>query len=488
MNTIYKLITTIAVCLALCSCNSWFDGMLDDETPKNDLVPENAIVDEKSSEKALLGAYSYLDDSQYNGGYLNLDLIVHSYVRLNLITSTSASTFEKDQLFKFAYDETNSSFEYPWRHVYKMINAANNVIYYTEQADDDRYGPDRKNEILAEARFLRAFCNMYLLERYGQFYDLNSEYGIILRTEPSALSYNNRARAKVADSYESIFDDLRFAAENGPAFTSAYRVCKTTAKAFLANYLLVRGTEADRQEALRLVEEVLASGDFTLEKNYADIFEHKHESSELMFTQHTNEPNSYDANVRGLAQQLGKGQYRPKKYEEDDAMSVYFNIVEPDTTERYIATHDSVTFPKAKTKTFVWKKFHTLNKEAIPMYYMRLAQLYLLKAEILSYQAGATISDVLGVMNVLRERANEAPFDSNAFFSMEEVREEIFREYIRELGVENADPYFYAVRTMREGKRLLYKYNVNFVDDRTLCYPIPAKEIETNNLAKQNPY
>lgn len=474
--------------LTFSSCNSWFDGMLDDETPKNDLVPENAIVDEKSSEKALLGAYSYLDDSQYNGGYLNLDLIVHSYVRLNLITATGASTFEKDQLFKFKYDATNASYEYPWRHVYKMINAANNVIYYTENADDSRYGTDRKDEILAEARFLRGFCNMYLLQRFAQFYDTSSRYGIILRLEPSALSNNNLERATVDSSYNSIFSDLRFAAKHAPKFSSAYRICKTTAKAFLANYLMVRGTDADRAEALQLADEVINSGDFALEENYADIFAHRHNSTELMFTQHTNEPSGYDANVRGLAQQLGRGLYRPKKAETDDDMSQYFSIVEPDTCERYVATHDSVMYPKAKEKTFVWKKFHTMGKEAIPMYYMRLAQAYLIKAEALSYKAGATIGEVLEPINVLRQRAKATPYDAQAFASMEQLRETIFLEYVRELGVENADPYFFAVRTMKEGKRLLQHYNINFVDDKTLCYPIPAKELETNNLAEQNPY
>lgn len=488
MKKINKYIIALAACISLSSCNSWFDGMLDDETPKHDLVPENAIVDEKSSEKALLGAYSYLDDSQYNGGYLNLDFIVQAYQRLNLVTSTTSNVLEKEQLFKFAYDESNASYENPWRHVYKMINAANNVIYYTERADDSRYGDKRKNEILAEARFLRAFCNMYLLERFSQFYDTNSEYGIILRTEPSALSNNNRARASVAESYESIFDDMRFAAENAPEFSSAYRVCKTTAKAFLANYLLVRGTEADIKEALQLANEVINSGDFELEKSYADIFTHRHSSVELMFTQYTTTPQSYDANVRGLAQQLGRGLYRPKEYNADDDLSEYFNIVGDESSERYKATHDSIYFPNAKQKTFVWKKFHTLQKEAIPMYYMRLAQVYLIKAEAMSYISGNSVASVVEVMNVLRARANEEPLKPEGFFSMDEVREEMFKEYVRELGVENADPFFFAVRTKKNGRRLLAELNVNFTDDKTLCYPIPAKEIETNNLAKQNPY
>ena len=71
---------------------------------------------------------------------------------------------------------------------------------------------------------------------------------------------------------------------------------------------------------------------------------------------------------------------------------------------------------------------------------------------------------------------------------MDQVREEIFKEYIREFDAENGDPFFYAVRTLKGGTRLLAFYSPFFTDDKTLCYPIPVKELESNNLAEQNPY
>lgn len=491
MNKYIKYICLSIACMGLTSCDDWFNGILDDQLPKHDLVPENAIVDEKSSEKALLGAYYYLDDSKFNSGYLNSQLIIRNWIRLNLIAPTGGGSFENDQLYKFAYDETNSGYELPWSYVYKIINAANNTIYYTELADDSKYGPNRKNELLAEARFLRGYCHMYLMQHYSQFYDLNSEYGVLLRTEPSKLSNNNLKRATVEESYKSIYEDLEFASENAPELSSVYRICKTTAKAFYANYLLMRGTDADYDKALTLADEVLQSSDFSLEQNYGDIFTKRYSSSELMFTQYTDEPYVYTANVQGLAQLLGRGQYRAKKNEPDDDSSIFFDIMNDETSTRYTATMDSIEMPgqttQKKVKTFVWKKFHTLEKEAIPMYYMRLAQMYLVKAEAKSYR-GYSIADVLDELNVLRDRAGEAPLEANDYTSMEEVRAEIMKEYIREFGAENGDPFFYAARTIVDGHRLIADYNVNFTDEKTLCFPIPAKEIEKNNLAKQNPY
>ena len=156
-------------------------------------------------------------------------------------------------------------------------------------------------------------------------------------------------------------------------------------------------------------------------------------------------------------------------------------------SERYTACMDSVILPQGKDKTFIWKKFYNLQKEAVPMYYLRVAQMYLIKAEAMSYR-NYTVADVVETLNVLHSRANEELLDAGDYSSMEEVREEIFREYIREVGAENGDTFFYAARTMINGKRLLQEYNMYFEEDNTLCFPIPAKEIEINSLAEQNPY
>ena len=158
-------ILALAAGLGLYSCDSLFDN----ELPKHDLVGDNAIVDEKSAETALNGVYSYLDDSRYTGGDLNTHLITYNNIRLNMMKGTANSSFETDQLFRMTYDETDANYEGLWEQAYLVINAANNVIYYTEQVDDSRFSDNGKNEILGEARFMRAFANTLLLEHYAQF-------------------------------------------------------------------------------------------------------------------------------------------------------------------------------------------------------------------------------------------------------------------------------------------------------------------------------
>mgnify|MGYP000624002239 CR=1 FL=1 len=53
--------------------------------------------------------------------------------------------------------------------VIKLINAANGVIKQIAEVDDNEFVGDRKNEIIAEARWLRAYGHYNLLRYFAQF-------------------------------------------------------------------------------------------------------------------------------------------------------------------------------------------------------------------------------------------------------------------------------------------------------------------------------
>ena len=183
-----------------------------------------------------------------------------------------------------------------------------------------------------------------------------------------------------------------------------------------------------------------------MEEKYADIFAHKHTSPELLFTQYTDRPGGWNDNVQGLLQLLGAGKYRAKENTPDDDLSKYYTIMDNPASERYTACMDSVILPQGKDKPLYGKKFYNLQKEAVPMYYLRVAQMYLIKAEAMSYR-NYTVADVVETLNVLHSvptRNCSMPATTPAW---KKCGEEIFREYIREVGAENGDPFFYAART-----------------------------------------
>lgn len=450
------------------------DSLFDNEVPPHELVGENAITNESSAETALNGIYSYL------GGYgtMSAFYISDNEYRINLLTGTYRGTFEEEGLLAFKLTEEYSYVEDPWSQAYKLINAANNFIYYVEKLDDSKFGNNRKNQMLAEARFMRAFANMFLLRRYGYFWDTESHLGIILRMEPSSLSNNSQGRATVKECYTKIFEDLDYAIKEGPDYYSKYRGCTTLAKAFKADFLMSRGAGEDYTEALRLVNEVIDSKEFSLEENFADIFKNGYSSKELMFTRHLKTPPAMDDNVGSILNMFGGGTYKPT--------DTYLSILTPEDA-RYTTTFDSLVLGEGVTaaKQIIWKKHYVENGDC-PMYYMRLAQMYLIKAEAMMY-TGATVSDILKVLNVLRERSGNTPFNEQNYASTDEVRDEIFYENLREIGMENGTLFNLAVRMKKGGVRKLAELNPNFKNDDQLCFPIPKAELEHNFVVEQKP-
>lgn len=344
MNKIF--LCSLLFLFAITGC----DSMFDDELPPHDLVGENAITNETSAETALNGIFSNLQGY----GTMSANYICDNEYRTGLLTGTYRGTFETDGLLGFKLTEEYSYVADPWELAYKMVNAANNFIYYVEKLSENLFGENRKTEMLAEAKFARAFGHTFLLRRYGYFWDINSPLGPIIRLEPSSISNNSMGRSSVKESYEKIFEDLDYAIQHGPRFYSKYRSCATTAKAFKADILMNRGEEGDYAEAIRLANEVIASDEFGLEDKYGDIFANGYSSKELMFTRHIKTPPSMDDNVGSLFKMFGGATYKPTE--------MYFEILTQDD-KRYEATFDSVMLGNgtAARKTQVWKKHYVTS-------------------------------------------------------------------------------------------------------------------------------
>lgn len=469
----YRYLPAVLCLLALGSC----DRMFENEIPPHDLVGENAITNETSAEVALNGVYSYI--AGY--GTLSAYYICDNEFRTGLLDPTAfyRSKTESEQLPRLQLLEDNTDIQDPWKKAYRLVNAASNFIYYTEQVAESAFGPGRKTEMLAEAHFMRAFAHAFLLRKYGYFWDPESPLGTIIRMVPSSLSNNNQARATVKESYEKIFEDLDYAIQYGPAFYSRFRACATTAKAFKADILMNRGAEGDYAEAIRLAEEVIDSPEFGMEDTYADVFKNGYNSKELLFTRFIKDPPTMDDNVGSLFKMYGGGTYQPS-----DAYLAVFPTDDP----RYEVTFDSLEFTNLngdKYKKQIWKKHYVANGDC-PMYYMRVAQMYLIKAEAMLYE-GKEIRDIVDVLNVIRHRAGAVLLNAADYPDRESLMNEIFGENIREIGMENGALYYLAVRMKIGGKRLLKMWNDNYEKDDQLCFPIPRAELEHNFSVEQKP-
>lgn len=471
-NIYYATLSVLLLTLGSC------DDMFDKEIPPHDLVGENAITDESSAEVALNGCYHYLQGP----GVMSAYYICDNEFRTGLLRDdkTYRSKTESEQLVKLAMLVDNSDVLNPWSRAYQLINVANNFIYYTEKLPASAFGAGKQEEMLAEAHFLRAFGHAFTLRRYGYFWDTNSKLGTIIRMEPSSLSNNNRDRSTVAESYKKIFEDLDYAIQNGPEFYSVYNASATLAKGFKATLLMDRGADGDYAEAIRLADEVIKSDEFGLENTYADIFRNGYNSKELMFTRFLNQDYDINYNTGTIIKMFCGGTYQPT--------SRYKEMFEKDDP-RYKVTFDTIWIERynstIKDPFDRWAK-HNVSNGRCPMWYLRVAQMYLIKAEAMTY-TGAATKDVLAVLNVLRDRAGASHLEEDKNYTKDELLELIFKENVREIGMENGDLFYLAVRMKIDGERYLKQLNENFTDDDQLAFPIPLGELEHNPIVTQKP-
>src|SRR5688572_25003657 len=146
--------------------------------PSQALVEGTVVIDQKSAENALNGAYARF---------------VNVGVTLNTNTHQWSSTQEIGPamwagMMQYAFgalqDQFNNitpaaSASY-WTPPYRILNAANAVITEVGTLEDSKFNPAaRKNEILTEARFLRAFAHWMLLGYFSEWNKITSPHGVL---------------------------------------------------------------------------------------------------------------------------------------------------------------------------------------------------------------------------------------------------------------------------------------------------------------------
>jgi hypothetical protein len=132
----------------------------------------------------------------------------------------------------------------------------------------------QKDQRLAELRFLRAYYYFQLVQQYG---------AIPLVTTPTEGVQLEYTRAPVPDVYRLIISDLRYAATTlSPTTTDFGRATQGAAQHYLAKAYLTRGSAVtdvrgqkptDIDSAAYYADQVIAGGRYTLETDYAKLFD-----------------------------------------------------------------------------------------------------------------------------------------------------------------------------------------------------------------------
>ncbi|MCF8716007.1 RagB/SusD family nutrient uptake outer membrane protein [Joostella atrarenae] len=436
-------ITILAIRLTACNLTDSID-----QDPPNNLVPENVVTNEDDAKALLNGAYSQIISYTNSSYYMYSEIIPSALIGSMTINSSSdEEIFDNDIL---AENATVRNF---WSIFYSVIDAANNTIANTEKLSNDLITPEAKKEIIGEAHFLRAMATFDALRYFGQFYDSSSNLGVILRTEPVNFVTRSIKRSSVQESYSQILSDLDYAISNAPDFTVSYRGSKTAAKALKARVLLYNG---QYNEAANIADQVINEGTTSLETNFSDVFDKGYNASENILVTFRDSESDNDENNR------------KRFYAGRVADGWFTDLMENDPRKE--ASYSGTTVLK------------TNNENSFrPTFFIRLAEMYLIKAEGISRSTG----DVEAAKIPLNKIIERADADLSTATSIEELNDNIFNQYIKEMAYENGSDWFAAIRFE---KAMDLKPSITSVDQYIL--PIPTTEIEGNEfltLADQNP-
>lgn len=171
-------------------------------------------------------------------------------------TRSKSGEGEAAQFDQFAVQSTNGVVADYYASYYNVIFRANTVLSNLENASDAR-----APQFEGESKFVRAYAYFNLVRLFGDI-PLASEV-IAVADETTAFT-----RMPVSDVYTLIVSDLTTAAANLDN-SNKNRASKAAAQALLAKVHLTIGNYTDAQV---LLEDIIASNEFSLEENFQDIF------------------------------------------------------------------------------------------------------------------------------------------------------------------------------------------------------------------------
>jgi len=364
-----------------------------------------------------------------------------------------------------------------WRYGYALVNAANGFIKNVNPVTN--ISASVKEQMMAEAKFLRAFGNLELLLYYGQYNDPSSKYGIILRDTFVTSANIDLPRSGVTAAYTAILSDLDSAISGLPVLNT--NICyanASDAKLLKARLLINRGAAGDYAEVISLTSDIIANGPFALEDSLKDIFLTKgFNSNEVMLGIQPFPDDSY----KFQAYQVGSSL---------TATDSFVSLLADDARNQWV--YQYAYNPIQNQSFYELTKYYSgdpVNWVQTPLsancYAFRLSEAYLLEAEAITLSTG-NLPTAKTLLTTVMSHAGAGPSEMAAVAnaaSPAALQLEIVKENMRNFSYENGVDWL-ALR--RLPLATLQTLNPNIIDAHQLIFPIPSAELIYNDVF-QNP-
>lgn len=287
-----KVTALLAAISALSACDNGFLT----EVPSDFVAPEQFYRnagDALAAVNAVYASFVTLQSPLSSSQYLGRNFVMVAEYPTEVVTSRLSADNERSMFGNF-HPQLSSSHTYLegiWQAAYAGINRANSVI---ERVPDVPMDAARRNQIVAEAKFLRALHYYWLAGLFGGVPLKLEETQTIESAEGATLP-----RATAQETWAQIEKDLTEAAAVLPARWSGADFGRATrgaalalrGKAYMQSAATVPELRGNYQKAVETFRQVMTLG-YSLDPNYASLFDGSNEmSSEIIFSfQHVRSP------------------------------------------------------------------------------------------------------------------------------------------------------------------------------------------------------
>ncbi len=252
----FTIATVFVTTLTVTSCSDDFV----DRSPEYSIDSENYFNSKDDYNKALVAAYDLLQSS-----YLNVLLgeIASDNTLAGGESPTDVIGFQ--QVDDMIHTPVNSNLRDLWNWMFAGVQRANYILEFKDKTDFSG-----KNQIIAEARFLRAYYQFELVKWFG---------GIPLKGDARFKIGDEKTikRATIQEVYASIEADLIYASANLEVVPSQKgRATKGAALALLGKAYLYQNKFT---QAATTLESVITSNTYSLVTDYNSIFEEAGENN-----------------------------------------------------------------------------------------------------------------------------------------------------------------------------------------------------------------
>lgn len=470
-----------------------------DKQPLPSITPENFFKNGDDAEAALAGVYDVLQNG--DGGFGN-DIICAGEMPSDNCTSVNGDVTPLDRI---AWTPQTTQVRRIFAVIYTGLNRANAVLKYVPGITMDNA---RKDQILGEARFLRALNYFTLVQLYG---------GVPLRLDPvesADPAVTNLARSTPDQVYAQILTDLTEAERLTPATYGAPAADRTRATKLAVNALQARVLLTQRQwaAAQTAANKVIGARGTAALGNFDALFPAENNAESIFEVQFSGTATDGGNSLPDLILPAPPAYYAFDKYNIPTAELIQYADTVNDLRWKYVGTvgaglRNHASYVDSKVPgggnqgpfAYKWRTTPVLAFNSPDnTYILRYAEVLLTYAEAANEQSGPN-QDVLDKLNLVRRRAGLTALTlaSPQAASKGALRNEIDRQRRLEFAFEGMR-WFDLLRYARHNQAdptaqhpitalTLIQQKRGSADVNYLLFPIPQNELNVNKSAVQNP-